>query len=61
MLSRRKALIERVELLNKDYDNWFFVVTDKNKVAKYKKLGNTMNSRFVKRRLKKLLKYAKKG
>jgi hypothetical protein len=61
MLSRKKALEERVELLNKSYDEWFFVVTDKNKVAKYKKLGNTMSSRFVKRRLNKLLKSVKKG
>jgi len=61
MLTRKKALIERVEYLNDNYDEWFFVVTDKNKVAKYKELGNTMDRRFVKRRLNKILKSAKKS
>ena len=56
MLSRRKALIERVGLLNKNYDKWFFVVTDKNKIMEYLKLGDTANARYIKRRLEKIIK-----
>ena len=56
MLSRRKALIERVGLLNKNYDKWFFVVTDPNKIIKYSQLGDTANARYVKKRLEKIIK-----
>jgi len=60
MLSRKKALEERVELLNKVYDEWFFAVTNRNKVKRYKKLGNSVDIRYVKRRLNKLIKMVKK-
>jgi len=51
---------EKVNLLNNDYDNWFFVVTNKNKVKKYKKYGTAVDKRYVKLRLNKLLKLVKK-
>jgi len=61
MLTRRKALVERVKLLNKDYDKWFFVVTDPNKLGKYKEYGESVNSRYTKGRLNKIIKSVKKG
>jgi len=61
MLTRRKALVERVKLLNEDYDEWFFVVTDPNKLGKYKEYGESVNSRYTKGRLNKILKSVKKG
>jgi len=60
MLSRKKALEERVVYLNENYDEWFFAVTNRNKVAKYKKLGDSVDVRYLKRRLNKILKMAKK-
>lgn len=51
---------EKVKLLNENYDEWFFVVTNKNKVKNYKKLGDAVDKRYVKLRLNKLLKTAKK-
>ena len=60
MLTRIKALKERAECLNKNYDEWFFVITNKNKVKIYKKFGDAVDKRYVKIRLNKLLKLAKK-
>jgi len=60
MLTRKKALEERVVYLNEEYDEWFFVITNRNKVKKYKKLGDTVDVRYAKLRLNKLLKLAKK-
>jgi hypothetical protein len=60
MLSRKKALEERKIYLDENYDEWFFVITNKNKVKDYKKLGDAVDKRYVKLRLNKLLKTAKK-
>lgn len=60
MLTRIKALEERKIYLDENYDEWFFVVTNKNKVKNYKKLGDAVDKRYVKLRLNKLLKTAKK-
>jgi hypothetical protein len=60
MLSRKKALEERTTYLDENYDEWFFVITNKNKVKDYKKLGDAVDKRYVKLRLNKLLKTAKK-
>jgi len=51
-----KYLNEKVELLNKEYNNWFFVVTNKNLVQKYRKLGKSVDPRWIGTFLKKLLK-----
>ena len=55
-LSRLKGLKHKVELLNRNYDKWFFVVTDRNHVKKYKKLGDAIDIRYLPIRLAKLLK-----
>jgi hypothetical protein len=60
MLTRIKALEERKIYLDENYDEWFFVITNKNKVKDYKKLGDAVDKRYVKLRLNKLLKTAKK-
>ncbi|MEK6860671.1 MAG: DUF87 domain-containing protein [Nanoarchaeota archaeon] len=59
MLSRKKALKERITQLNKDYDHWFFVVTDPNKIKEYLKMADAVSSRYVKPRLTKIIKVVK--
>ena len=53
VLTKVKNMKEKVKLLNKNYDEWFFVVTNKNKVSKYKKFGNSVDLRYLKKRLQK--------
>jgi len=60
MLSRKKALKERVVYLKKNYDKWCFVVIDRNKVKKYKEIGNTIDMRYVKTTLNRFIKLEKK-
>jgi type IV secretory pathway VirB4 component len=59
VLTKKSRMKEKLEVLKK-YDEWFFVVTNKNKVNSYKKFGNAMDVRFIKRRLKKIINSAKK-
>jgi len=59
VLSKVSRMKEKLEVLDQ-YDRWFFVVTDRNKVKKYKKFGNAVDVRYVGLRLNKLLKLAKK-
>ncbi len=56
MLTRRKALDERKIYLNKNYDKWFFVVTNKNKVSDYRKYGKSIDIRFIRGQINKILK-----
>ena len=55
-LANISRLKEKVKLLNKNYNNWFFIVTNKNKVRKYKRFGNTSDLRYLKAKLEKMLK-----
>jgi len=55
IFSKISRMKEKLEVL-KDYDKWFFVVTDRNKVKKYKKYGDAVDKRYVKQRLDKLIK-----
>ena len=48
MLTRLKVFLEKVRELNKNYDKWFFVVTNKNKVSTYRKYGKVIDSRYLK-------------
>jgi len=59
VLSKISRMKEKLKVLDQ-YDQWFFVVTDRNKVKKYKKFGDAVDMRYVKQRLNKLLKMAKK-
>ncbi|MBD3259401.1 hypothetical protein GF371_02095 [Candidatus Woesearchaeota archaeon] len=55
----KKNLINKVNLLNSNYDSWSFVVLDRNKVAKYRKYGKVIDKRYLKNQLDKFLKTAK--
>jgi len=52
----KKMIIEKVKNLNENYDKWFFVLADKNYVVKYRELGKTVDKRFLKSYLKKIIK-----
>ena len=60
IFSKISRMKEKLEVLE-NYDKWFFVVTDRNKVKKYKKYGDAVDKRYVKSRLDKLIKSAKKA
>ena len=55
----KKRILEKIELLNKDYDKWFFFVTNKRFTPKYRKLGQVMDTRYFKTQIKKLVKTTK--
>ena len=59
VLSKISRMKEKLEVLSQ-YDKWFFVVTNKNKVKKYLKFGDSVSARYVKSRLNKLIKSTKK-
>ena len=52
----RKQLLNKVELLKKNYDDWFFVVTDRNLVSKYRQYGKVFDTRYIKNQLDKFIK-----
>ena len=60
IFSKISRMKEKLEVL-KSYDKWFFVVTDRNKVKKYKKYGDAVGKRYVKSRLDKFVKLVKKS
>ncbi|MFH0711552.1 MAG: DUF87 domain-containing protein [archaeon] len=51
-LSKISRMEEKLKVL-KNYDEWFFVVTDRNKVKAYKKFGKSVDLRYLKQRLSK--------
>jgi hypothetical protein len=51
----RFQLLDKVKSLIDNYDEWFFVVTDRNFVKKYSKIGKTVEMRTIRYHLKKLL------
>ena len=51
----KKMIIEKVKNLNENYDNWFFVVINKNYTAKYKEFGEAFDSRGFSKYLKKII------
>ena len=50
-----KRIKEKVEELNKNYKHWCFVVLSHDSVTKYKKLGETIDVRYLREKLSKLL------
>ena len=56
MLSQKKVFVEKVKSLNKNYSEWFFVVTNPNKVTDYKVYGPTIDVRYLRRQIDKMLK-----
>jgi len=47
----RKQVEWKTELLNKNYDDWFFVVLDRASIAKYRKYGKVLDLRNFPKRL----------
>jgi len=54
MINQKKLFNEKLKLLNKDYDEWFFVVTDRNLTKKYQKFGKSVGLRYLKLAISKL-------
>jgi hypothetical protein len=52
----RAALNEKVKELKKNYDHWFFVISNKRYLKKYRQLGETVDKRYLANYLKRLLK-----
>ena len=52
---KKERMEEKAKSLNKNYDEWFFVVTNKNKVKAYEKYGKPLDFRYLKSTLPPLL------
>jgi conjugal transfer ATP-binding protein TraC len=52
----KSQLTEKVNMLNKNYDSWFFVMTNRNFTKKYRKYGKAIEMRYLENHLKKVLK-----
>lgn len=51
----RQQLFKKIHALNKEYDKWIFVVTNKNYVARYRKYGRVIDTRYLKTQLNSFL------
>jgi len=47
-------LKEKVKTLNENYDEWFFIVTNRNKISSYRKFGDCVDLRYLKQRISKI-------
>ena len=52
----KELLNNKVTLLKRDYDKWFFVVTNRNFVKKYRKFGKVVDIRYLSKQLLKIVK-----
>ncbi len=50
-----KRIKEKVDELKKNYKNWFFVVLSHDSVSKYKAFGETIDIRYLKQKLSKIV------
>jgi conjugal transfer ATP-binding protein TraC len=55
MLTRKKVFEEKVKELNKNYNRWTFVLLDKNQMKKYQQYGGTIDVRYLREKLGKIL------
>ena len=53
--NNKKQLLDKIKNLNKEYDEWFFVLTEKNFVKEYSQLGKTYDKRNIGETLKTML------
>jgi len=59
--TNKKALLEKIKELKKDYkENWFFALTNKKLTTNYKRLGKAYDRRTLKNQLIRLTKSSKK-
>jgi len=61
VLSKISRLKEKVKLLNKEYNKWFFVVTNRNKLQDYKEFGDSIDLRYLKAKIRNLPRQKKKS
>jgi len=54
VLRVKSRMGEKLKVL-KGYDNWFFIVTDRNKVKSYKEFGKTFDLRVCRKEVDKIL------
>jgi hypothetical protein len=54
--NNRKQFENKIELLKKNYDTWFIVVTDRNLVTKYSRYGETIDKRYIVSKLDSIIK-----
>ena len=52
----RKCILNKAEYMKNNFDCWFFVVINRNCVKKYRKIGKTVDIRYLPNFLKKLVK-----
>jgi len=55
----KKQLFEKIKALNQNYDVWFFVIANKRYLKKYRKLGKTIDKRYLVSHLDRLVKKLK--
>jgi conjugal transfer ATP-binding protein TraC len=51
----RKMILDKVKYLKKNYDKWFFVITNNHNLPEYKKVGETIELRSIRGRISKIL------
>lgn len=57
VMSNMKKFREKLELLNQNYgENWYFIVTNRNKVKKYKQYGKVIDLRYLRKKIDKIIK-----
>ena len=52
----REMILDKIKSLNKDYDKWFFVITNNHNLKDYKKLAETIELRSLQGKLNKIIK-----
>ena len=57
--SGKMRIREKVKDMNKRFDDWIFVVTDKNIKRKYQEYHETIDKRGIVKRARKMLKFVR--
>ena len=61
VMSNMRKFREKLSLLKKNYGNdWYFIVTNRNKIKRYKKYGKVIDPRYIKGQIDKIVKNARK-
>ena len=61
VMSNMKKFREKLKLLKKNYgDDWYFIVTNRNKVKQYQKYGKVIDPRYLKGQVDKIINNARK-
>lgn len=61
VMSNMKKFREKIDLLDENYgEDWYFIVTNRNKVKKYKKYGKVIDPRYIRGQIDKIIANAQK-